>query len=131
MEFCRVKLWRGKTYMDINSFAPCGLICGLCKDIHIECKGCRNGGGDQNCFQLNCCKTKDIAGCWECESFPCGDGYLGDEKWRGITAGFAKCIKIVGPERFYKNVKSKLGSSIDYYKYTSISMQNIINIFYD
>ncbi len=117
--------------MDVNSFAPCGLICGLCKDINRECKGCRYGGGDQSCFQLNCCKAKGIAGCWECESFPCGKGYLGDEQWKGIIAGFAKCIRVVGPDIFYKDVKSKLGSSIDYHKYTSISEQNIINIFYD
>lgn len=116
---------------EINSVAPCGLICGLCKKINEGCRGCRYGGGDQNCYQLNCCKGKGIAGCWECESFPCSNGYLFDEKWKGVIIGFAKCIRVVGPEKFYKKVKSTLGSSINYDEYACISEQNIIRMFYD
>lgn len=112
----------------INNFAPCGLICGLCKENHEGCNGCRYG---ENCFQLNCCKAKGLAGCWECDSFPCGNGYLGDEKWKGVITGFAKCIRVVGPDKFYKDVKSKFGSSIDYHEYTSISARNLICMFYD
>jgi hypothetical protein len=95
------------------------------------CKGCRLGGGDQNCYQLKCCREKRIAGCWECESFPCGQGYLADEKWRGVITGFAKCVKVVGTYKFYATVKSKFGDSINYDEYTSISEQNIISIFFD
>lgn len=131
MELNGVKLWKRKPDVDINSLAPCGLICGLCKDIHRECKGCRNEGTDQNCFQFSCCRAKGIAGCWECESFPCGKGYLGDEKRQGIMIGFTRCIKVVGPYKFYNDVKSKLGSSINYSEYFFISEQNIISMFYD
>lgn len=126
-----MKLWKGKSGVDINTFAPCGIICGLCKDIDTKCKGCRSGGCDNNCFHFNCCKAKGIAGCWECEGFPCGNGYFIGEQWRGIITGFAKCIKVAGRNNFYKKVKAKLGSSIDYQKYKFISEQNIINMFYD
>ncbi len=114
--------------MDTNSFAPCGLICGLCKEINEGCNGCRFGGGDQNCYQLNCCKEKGIAGCWECGSFPCDNGYFVDEKWKGVIIGFARCVKQEGAEKCYKLVRAKLGNSINYHDYTSISEQNIINL---
>lgn len=117
--------------INLHRFAPCGLICGLCKEANEGCKGCRLGGGDQNCYQLTCCREKRIAGCWECESFPCAEGYLGDEKWKGVITGFAKCVRIVGPEKFYETVRAKLGSSINYHEYTSVSEQNIISIFFD
>jgi hypothetical protein len=114
--------------MDVNSFAPCGLICSLCKDSHGECRGCRYGGGDQNCYQLKCCKAKGIAGCWECETFPCGQGYLGDEKWKGVITAFAKCVREDGAENFYEIVKLKLGNAINYHDCTSMPEEKILAI---
>jgi hypothetical protein len=112
----------------LDEFAPCGLICGLCKETHKGCKGCRSGGGDQNCYQLNCCKEKGITGCWKCECFPCDKGYLGDEKWKGVIIGFVKCIREDGAEKFYGTVKSRLGNSINYHDHTSKSEQKIIDM---
>jgi hypothetical protein len=114
--------------MDINSFAPCGLICGLCKETHEGCKGCRFGGGDQNCYQLNCCKEKGIAGCWECESFPCDKGYFVDEKWKGVITGFARCVREDGAEKLYEFIKSRFGNSINYHDLTSISEEKILKM---
>ena len=111
----------------LNHFAPCGLICGLCKEIH-ECRGCRYGGTDQNCYQLNCCKDKGITGCWLCESFPCDKGYFINKEWQGLIIGFAKCVGEMGEEDFFKLVKSRMGTSINYEEYLSISGQNIINM---
>ena len=114
--------------MDGNSFAPCGLICGLCRDIHKECKGCRFGGGDQDCYQLTCCRAKGIAGCWLCEDFPCDRGYFNDEQWKGVITGFARCVKKMGEEKFSGIVESKLGKSICYEDYLDKTEQEIINM---
>lgn len=114
--------------MDINSFAPCGLICGLCKEAPAGCRGCRNGGGDQDCYQLTCCRDKAITGCWQCESFPCDKGYFINEEWKGVITGFAKCARDMGPEAFHELVKSKLGESINFEEYLSMSYQKIIDM---
>jgi hypothetical protein len=117
--------------VEIYNFAPCGLICSLCKETLKGCKGCRNGGGDQKCYQLNCCRKKAIAGCRECEDFPCDNGYFADPEWRGVIIGFARCVKEYGPEKFFSLVKSKFGNIIDYEEYLSITEQNIINMLCD
>ncbi len=111
--------------MDVNSFAPCGLICGLCKEVHVGCKGCRYGGGDQDCYQLNCCKGKGIVGCWECEVFPCDNGYFVDDKWKGVIRCFAGCIREDGTDKFYDTVRSRLGNSIAYEEYLSMSEEDV------
>ncbi|HDH10844.1 MAG TPA: DUF3795 domain-containing protein [Nitrospirae bacterium] len=114
--------------MEDRNFAPCGLICGLCEETHEGCKGCREGGGDQNCYQLICCKAKGLDGCWQCKSFPCDNGYFVNKGWKGVIIGFAKCIREEGTEKFFGIVESKRGSSINYEEYLFRDEQDIIDM---
>jgi len=36
-----------------------------------DCRGCKAGGGNPNCAIRICAKGKGLAGCWECDRFPC------------------------------------------------------------
>jgi hypothetical protein len=36
----------------------------------LDCRRpCKNGGGSEACPMKQCCQTKAIAGCWQCETF--------------------------------------------------------------
>lgn len=60
-----------------KGFAYCGLACCVCGE-NEDCAGCRNGGCRERewCGIQKCCRKKGIEGCWECESFPCGEDML-------------------------------------------------------
>lgn len=59
----------------MNAIAYCGLACCLCSEKE-NCAGCQDGGCEAHgwCKNYICCREKGIAGCWECASFPCGEG---------------------------------------------------------
>ena len=50
-----------------KGIAYCGLACAVCSE-NANCVGCRDDGcvGKEWCKNLNCCRAKGIAGCWEC-----------------------------------------------------------------
>jgi hypothetical protein len=77
----------------------CGLICNICEGMENDCKGCRDGGGDENCYQRLCCLDKKIDGCW---------------------------IKKQGIKKFSSLVKKKLGNKIDYGKYRFKNQKEIL-----
>ena len=56
-----------------KSFACCGLACCLCEVG--DCRGCRGEGCPQetDCTLRRCCLDRGLAGCWQCEQFPCGE----------------------------------------------------------
>lgn len=56
----------------MNAVAYCGLACCLCSE-NQTCSGCQDGGCEAHawCKNYTCCREKGLAGCWECESFPC------------------------------------------------------------
>jgi hypothetical protein len=60
-----------------KGIAYCGLACAVCSE-NANCAGCRNDGctSRQSCTNLRCCKTKGLAGCWECNDFPCTGNIL-------------------------------------------------------
>jgi len=97
-----------------KSVAYCGLICGICKNVEKGCIGCRSGGGDDDCYQRNCCLKKGISGCWLCDGFPCDMGYFADEAWAGLCKGFVQCIKAKGIEELVQLARTKLGEVIEY-----------------
>lgn len=51
----------------MKAIAYCGLACCVCSE-NDKCIGCQNGGCDIHgwCKNYNCCREKDLNGCWEC-----------------------------------------------------------------
>ena len=92
----------------------CGLLCSICSHTREGCSGCRSGGGDEHCRQRECCRENERAGCWECESFPCGTGYFANGPWHGLCTAFVTVIREVGPEAFVALVRRRLGEAVDY-----------------
>lgn len=92
--------------------AYCGLACCVCSE-NANCKGCRNNGcKDKNwCKSYNCCKTKKLNGCWECEQFPCDYSMLG--KLRVKT--FAKFIAENGADKLISKLKINEENGILYH----------------
>lgn len=109
-----------------NTIAYCGLICGVCQTTEKGCHGCRNGGGQGECYQRKCCLRKSIEGCWQCEAFPCEQGFFADEAWKGLCRAFIQCIKDDGIDEFVSLVLSRLGSKIEYGDFRFKSESEII-----
>lgn len=89
----------------IKNVAYCGLICPL-DSCYINCNGCKmgQGCGDKGCFHKKCCLEKSLNGCWECEEFPCPNGYFSDEnKSKGQ---FIACIKYIKENSLEKYVET-------------------------
>ena len=98
----------------IDTVGYCGLICSVCKNTEKGCRGCRSGGGADDCYQRRCCLEKGIDGCWQCDGSPCDMGFFADEVWKGLCRGFIRCIKDKGIEEFVSLVQSKLGKVVEY-----------------
>jgi hypothetical protein len=94
----------------IGSIAYCGLICKLCF-LADECDGCKtqNNRCDRNCsdagcFQKQCCETKNLAGCWECDDiYACEEGIYAQGGYSKVKA-FAICMKEDGVDSFIRNI---------------------------
>jgi hypothetical protein len=97
--------------------AYCGLVCAVCAHARAGCRGCREGGGDEVCHQRRCCVERGLAGCWECEDFPCDKGYFADEAWSGLCIGFVQAVREQGPEAVVRAARSALGETSDYGEY--------------
>lgn len=95
----------------------CGLVCGVCRNALKGCTGCRKGGGDEHCYQRECCEENGIEGCWECGEFPCGKGYFADDAWKGLCIGSVQAIKDHGLRRYIELVTTILGSDVEYGDY--------------
>lgn len=81
----------GSEIMDRHKgIAFCGLACAVCSKNN-ECAGCRNEGCEdkEQCKNLQCCKAKNLNGCWECSEFPCTGSEL-DNLWIRAFARFAR-----------------------------------------
>ena len=94
--------------------AYCGLVCSVCCHAHKGCPGCRAGGGDEHCHQRKCCAEFGLEGCWQCQRFPCGEGYFADEAWSGLCIALVCMVRVVGRQKLAARVESKLGATIDY-----------------
>jgi hypothetical protein len=117
--------------VDIESggtVAYCGLVCEVCKNVEKGCKGCRSGGGAEDCYQRRCCLEKNINGCWQCDIFPCEKGFFAEEAWKGLCIGFTQCIREKDVEKFVSLVKSKLGKTIEYGEFRFKKEEEILAI---
>ncbi len=65
----------------------CALACAVCSE-NANCAGCRNGGcRDKDwCKNFHCCPEKGLAGCWECENFPCQESTVNTTRVRAFAA---------------------------------------------
>lgn len=95
-----------------KGIAYCGLACCVCS--HNEgCLGCRNEGCTiwEECKSFHCCKEKGIAGCWECDEFPCDNPMF--EKPR--VRAFIRFIAEYGEERLMDCLKRNEAAGITYH----------------
>ncbi|MHC1771720.1 MAG: DUF3795 domain-containing protein [Flexilinea sp.] len=93
----------------VESISYCGLVCCFCHRAD-ECNGCRSERiccgkrlSTEGCFQYECCISKGIQGCWECEEGPCDrDMFSESHDIRNRT--FVKCAKQEGVEKLAEYV---------------------------
>jgi hypothetical protein len=115
----------------IDTVAYCGLVCGVCLG-GCDCRAAPKPETDHAlgyCYQRRCCIEKGLEGCWECESFPCGEGYFAaDDEWRGRCIGLVQCIKEEGLERLVRLVSANLGEKVDYLAYRDMSPEQVLSI---
>jgi hypothetical protein len=103
-----------------ESVAFCGFVCTACSeaaDPAVACPGCRAGGGETDCRQRLCCLEQGIDGCWQCERFPCAEGFSSDGHdagSRGFWVASVQCVRDLGLERYVAAVKSRLGEAFDH-----------------
>ena len=93
---------------------PCGLVCRTCNALKNDCGGCLAGGrkglaGEERCHIRLCTAQKGLAGCWECDAFPCGYFDRTGPAWSGLCIGFIEAIREMGPERFSQLALQALG----------------------
>jgi hypothetical protein len=117
---------------DVENYAAyCGLYCGTC--IHASpdregCSGCLEGGGAADCFQRSCCQARGLEGCWQCDEFPCSQGFFGAEEWKGLCIGCCSVIRKVGVEQYTRLVRDKMGELVELGDYRYKSVQEIEGI---
>ena len=69
-----------------KGIAFCGLACAVCGGNN-NCAGCRDEGCKDKewCKNLQCCKAKNLSGCWECGEFPCAGSMLDNRRIRAFA----------------------------------------------
>jgi len=97
----------------------CGLACGVCAHA-CPCKASPEHG-DQDCYQRKCCIEKGIGGCWQCESFPCNEGYFATEEWSGLCVACVQCIVEDGLDRFVSLANCNLDPDFGLYRHKRAS----------
>jgi hypothetical protein len=101
----------------VQSVAPCGLVCALCPGAAPDkggCLGCRNGGGDADCYLRKCAEERGLDGCWQCDEFSCGNGMFGNEEWRGLGIAGVECIREHGLEGYVAILASRFGEVVEF-----------------
>lgn len=115
----------------MDEIAYCGLDCSIC--IHASatregCAGCHQKGGPKDCYQRRCCIGKGLEGCWQCDEFPCSNGFFGNDEWKGLCIGCCQVIRKVGAERYAQLARKKMGEQIELGDYRFKSVEDIVNI---
>ena len=113
-----------------KTVAPCGLVCGMCKNATPEkgsCPGCQNEGGPEECHQRDCSAEKGLPGCWECGDFPCDKGYFAesDDVWRGLCVGLVQCVQQYGLQGYVDRMSVRIGKVIEYGDYRFMNAEQI------
>ena len=113
-----------------ETVAYCGLICGVCPGVG-QCD-CRTAPKPEEagCYQRNCCIKKEIDGCWECNEFPCSNGYFGEQHggWRGLCVASVQCVRDNGPEALVNLVVQRHGLRMDHSLYMDRTPDEVLEI---
>ena len=97
-----------------ESPSPCGIVCKTCIHRSTVCARCHDGGGEKDCHIRNCTTDKKIAGCWQCDGFPCGHLQTLDPAWKGLTLGLVEIIRELGGEEYRRLALENIGEFVDY-----------------
>lgn len=104
--------------MNENSVAYCGLICSFCyPDGKCSCKSNNHCGkrlSTEGCYQYNCCISKGINGCWECDGAPCDKDMIATDKIK--MRAFIRCIKEDGMQKFIGYLEKNQNNGIVYHR---------------
>ena len=103
----------------VESIGYCGLICKLCH-LADKCSGCKSEQNccgrhlsDSGCYQYDCCVSRGINGCWECDESPCNEDMFSENHDLRLRT-FVKCAKEEGLETLAKYVLTNQGKGIQY-----------------
>jgi len=107
----------------------CGLICGVCPGMgKCDCKTAPKPEA-ADCYQRNCCMAKGIAGCWECEQFPCDQGfYAPDNAWRGLCLASVGYVRDQGLDALVELVTRKHGTRMDHGPYVHKTQEEALQL---
>lgn len=96
-----------------RGIAYCGLACFLCGHSD-DCPGCRQEGCSNKdwCKSFNCCKEKEIDGCWQCSEFPCDDNPMLNKP---KIHAFMRFIAQYGEEKFIKAMEKNKSAGMVYH----------------
>lgn len=101
-----------------NKIAYCGLLCYLCApDSSCNCKTgnhCGKRESEGGCHQYDCCREKNIQGCWECNDSPCGIDMMAEHMIK--VRAFVRCIKEDGVEQFLKYIDKNEKNGFIYHR---------------
>ena len=111
-----------------DTVAYCGLVCGVCPGT-CDCRT-NPKPEEANCCQRACCIEKGITGCWECDEFPCDNGYFGPENhgWRGLCVASCRCVRERGLDTFVELIVRAHGARMDHGPYMDRSPEEVVDI---
>lgn len=107
----------------VDNIGYCGLLCKLCH-LAEDCNGCKSKNNRcqrylsaAGCYQYNCCRERNLNGCWECDDFNCGKDMFSDAHDVRLRA-FVRFIKEEGLEKLAEYVieNEKIGIKYGYQK---------------
>lgn len=108
-----------KTEDIVNNIGYCGLICSLCH-LAKDCGGCKSGNNscgrylsESGCYQYNCCRERNLNGCWECPDFNCGKDMFSDAHDVRLRA-FVRFIRDEGLEKLARCIIENEKNGIRY-----------------
>jgi hypothetical protein len=97
----------------------CGLVCSFCH-LAESCDGCKSSNNccskhlsQYGCYQYNCCISKNLNGCWECDDFPCENDMFSENHDIRIRA-FVRFAKEEGIEKLAEYVINNQENGILY-----------------
>ena len=103
----------------IKNMGYCGLICSLCH-LAKDCSGCKSNHNtcarylsETGCYHYNCCRERNLNGCWECVDFNCGKDMFSDTHDLRLRA-FIRYIKDEGLKELAKCIIKNERNGIKY-----------------
>jgi hypothetical protein len=99
---------------EASSIGYCGYACHVCPG-RCPCKTSPDNG-DPHCPIRACCREHGLAGCWDCDDFPCGRGAFAGEDYGGLAKAGAICVMEDGLAGYLRLAEANLASDFSLYK---------------